>query len=82
MAQLKVKDILANLQRLKATGMSDEEIGELPVYIGDDDELNGIHTAWYCHSVDGKNEDDEDFIEMIDANCCNVKFDSKAILIS
>ena len=63
-------------------GMSDEEIGELPVYIGNDEELNGIHTAFYCEHIACDKAEDSEYIGMIDADCCNVKLDGRAILIS
>lgn len=72
MAQLKVKDILALLKLLKKAGMSDGEIGNLPVYIGNDEELNGIHTAYRCEHIACDKAEDSEYIDMID----------KAILIS
>lgn len=54
----------------------------MPIYIGDDDELNGIHTAWYANIISGDNKDDEYFIEMINNNRGNIKFSGKAILIT
>ena len=82
MEQLKMKNILKVIADLQAQGMSLEEIAELPVYIGDDDELNGIHTGWYAQLVDPNNEDDADFIELINEDCCNIEMQGKAILIS
>jgi len=43
------------------------------VFIGEDDELNGIHMAWYCEDIDN--------IEFADLMTSRVVFD-KAILIS
>lgn len=82
MDQLKVGNILKFVAELKADGMSAEEISELPVYLGRDDELNGIHTAWYTNLVDPDNEDDADFIELINEDHCNVELKGKALLIS
>lgn len=82
MEQLKMKNILKLISDLKETGMSLEEIAELPIYIGDDDELNGIHTGWYAQLIDPDSEDDADFIELINEDCCNVDMEGKAILIS
>ena len=39
--QLKMKDITNYIIKLKNEGMSLEEINELPIYLGNDDELNG-----------------------------------------
>ena len=86
MKQLTVGNILAFVKQLKDDGMSASEIRDLPVYIGDDDELNGIHCAWYTNIVDADNDEDEDnvyTVEMINENRCNIKLEKgKAILIS
>lgn len=55
-----------------------EDVLEMPVYIGDDDELNGIHCAWFCEKV---SKDDEDVVEMINERAGNYKFKGNAILI-
>lgn len=80
MSQLKLSDVLNLITHLNQSGMSFDEIAELPIYIGDDDELNGIHTAWYVEKVD--EEDSKYTIDLINMNRGNVKFNSKAILIS
>lgn len=84
MNQLKIKDITKMIIALKNKGMSLEEINELPIYIGNDDELNGIHCAWYCETVD-KNSTDEDeqyLIEMINEDShCN-ELQGMGVLIS
>ena len=82
--QLKVRDFTNMIVRLKQSGMSLEEINELPIYIGDDDELNGIHCAWYCQEIDS-NDDDEDtqyLVEMINNYGSNNELKGKGILIS
>lgn len=79
MKQLTMCEIFGLVEHLKAQGMADEEIKALPVYIGDDEELNGIHTAYYCEQIDG-NDEDIDFL--INADSCNIKLSGKAILIS
>ena len=43
MKQLTVGNLLAFIKQLKDEGMGLTEISNLPIYIGDDDELNGIH---------------------------------------
>ena len=80
--QLKMDNILAFCSELRAQGMTMEEIKELPIYIGDDDELNGIHCAWYTNLVDANNTEDEDFVEMINEDRGNIKLNGSAILIS
>ena len=82
MSQLKLGSVLRIVGELQNDGMSLKDIAELPIYIGRDDELNGIHTAWYANVVSEDNEDDAYFIEMINEDHCNIKFNKKAILIS
>ena len=82
MNQLKMGVILKLISELKEEGMSLSEIAELPVYIGDDDELNGIHTAWYAEPINPEEENYQWMIEMINENRNNVKIEGKAILIS
>lgn len=64
--------------------MTMEEIKDLPIYLGDDDELNGIHTGWALDFIDSNNTTDEDewMIEMINEDRFNVKLDGKAVVIS
>lgn len=80
--QLKMNDILAFCGALRAQGMTMEEIRALPIYLGDDDELNGIHCGWYTNLVDPNNPEDSDIVEMINEDRCNIKIKGKAILIS
>ena len=82
MKQLTLGVILQLVSNLKKEGMTIKEITELPVYIGNDDELNGIHTAWYVQPIDSNKEDDADFVELINEDRCNFEIKGKAILIS
>lgn len=86
MEQLTLGEILKFAKELKANGMTDKEIKSLPIYLGDDDELNGIHCGWYTDLVDTNNIDDMNtigLIELINENRCNIKLETgKAILIS
>ena len=84
MDQLTINDILALCARLRGTGMTMEEIKALPIYLGNDDELNGIHTGWALDFVDSHNTTDEDefLVEMINEDSQNIKLDGKAVLIS
>ena len=85
MEQLKLGDILKFVKELKANGMTDKEIKSLPIYLGDDDELNGIHCGWYTNLVDADSDDEQDecFVEMINDSWGNNKLEKgKAILIS
>ena len=82
MNQLTFGVVMKLIAELKKRGYSDEQIAALPVYIGDDDELNGIHTAWYADLIDVNNENDEDFVEMINGSSGNIQLTDRAILIS
>lgn len=84
MDQLTIGDVLAFIRQLTDNGMSLKEIGELPIYIGNDDELNGIHCAWCTDFVDSEsdNEDTQYLVDLINERRCNLKLDGKAILIS
>lgn len=67
MEQLKVKDILRKIKNIKAVmELTDEEIEEMPIYLGDDEELNGIHIGWYINFIDPKEKEDKYIAEMID----------------
>lgn len=84
MEQLKLKDIIGLYVRLRESGMSEKEVIELPIYIGNDDELNGIHTAWYCEGLNSedKNENMSYLVELINEDHHNRKLNGKGILIS
>ena len=82
MKQLTLGVILQLASELKKEGMTTKEITELPIYIGNDDELNGIHTAWYVQPVDPDKEDDADFVELINEDHHNIEIKGKSILIS
>ena len=82
MKQLTLKEIMNLISELKSAGYSETEIAKMPVYIGDDDELNGIHTAWYGQIVDSNNNNDADFINLINEDFGNIKINGRAVLIS
>ena len=86
MKQLTLGNILGRVSNLVKAGMTMKEICELPVYIGDDDELNGIHCAWFTNLVDANDTEDEDnayTVELINERDGNYKLEKgKAILIS
>ncbi|MEE1084962.1 MAG: hypothetical protein UH850_14645 [Paludibacteraceae bacterium] len=82
MEQLTIDNILAFCAELRKQGMTMEEIKALPIYLGNDDELNGIHCGWYTNLVDINNEEDEDLIELINEDRHNIELKGKAILIS
>ena len=82
MKQLTMGAIMALISELKEKGMSLKEIAELPVYLGRDDELNGIHTGWYANYIDAENPDDASFFELIEEDNTNIKGNDKAVLFS
>ena len=82
MNQLTLGDILDFAAQLRRNDMSLEEFRNLPIYLGQDDELNGIHTGWYVNLIDSDEEEDADFVELINEDRCNIKLNGKAILIS
>ena len=82
MKQLTLGAIMDFATQLRRGGMSLEEFRNLPVYLGNDDELNGIHCAWYTNVVDENNPEDADFVELINEDRCNIELKGKAILIS
>lgn len=82
MEQLTMGGILNVINFLKNKGMTEQEIAALPIYLGSDDECNGIHTGWYVDMIDPDDEGCQWMIEMIEEDCCNVEFKGKSILIS
>ena len=84
MKQLTLGDVLDFAADLRRKGMKLEELRALPIYIGDDDELNGIHCAWYVEDIDANSNDEnmQYVIEMINEDRGNFEITGKAILIS
>lgn len=84
MEQLKIKDILDLVLRLEKSGMSLTNIRELPIYLGDDDELNGIHNGWIIDLIDSEDDDEYNayLIELINKNYGTTQLKGKGILIS
>ncbi len=85
MKRLTLGDILEFAEVLKKErGLSEADVKALPVYIGDDDELNGIHCGWNCSIVDADDEYDANLVEMINERRSNYKLEGRdsAILIS
>lgn len=81
MKQLMLNDIYEMCLDLKRKGY---DLKDLPVYLGDDEELNGIHTAWYNEFIDSKedNEEVQFVVDMINDTTGNIKLSDKGILIS
>ena len=53
MGQVILKDLIRLVEECKKGNIP----LDTPVFIGDDDELNGIHCAWYAHTVSKKDKD-------------------------
>lgn len=81
MSQLTLGVILDTVEELKRN-MTDEEIKALPIYLGDDDELNGIHCGWYVDVLTEGDPLSESMIELINEDGGNIQFQNKAILVS
>ena len=56
--QLTLGRLALFLDRVKAAHPDDWH--EIPVYLGDDDELNGTHCAWYTNYIPTADKDDEE----------------------
>ena len=85
MDQLTVGALLETLLDIKNNQeMNIQDFMKLPIYLGRDDELNGIHTGWCVDILDTAftNENDQYLIEMINEDRTNVPIKGKAILIS
>ena len=80
--QLTMQSILEVALKLKEQGL---DLSKIRVFLGNDDELNGIHNAWYCELITNNGQEDNDFIvDLIneDYNNNKVEKDEKFILIS
>lgn len=51
-SQCTVKDLRRLLKQIDELPLSEKEKDQIQIYLGDDDELNGIHTGWYAEIVD------------------------------
>ena len=81
MNQLKLRNIYELIVKLQQN-MTLNEILDLPIYLGDDDELNGIHNGWYVQVIESKLEDDRDIVELINSNYGTTTLKDRGILIS
>ena len=80
--QLTMEKILNVALAMKQKGI---DLSKIRVFLGNDDELNGIHNAWYCELITNNGQEDNDFIvDLIneDYNNNKVEKDEKFILIS
>ena len=80
--QLTMEKILNVALAMKQKGI---DLSKIKVFLGNDDELNGIHNAWYCELITNNGQEDNDFIvDLIneDYNNNKVEKDEKFILLS
>lgn len=79
--QLTMQDILDLAIKLKGQGVN---LSKLKIYLGDDEELNGVHNAWYCELVENNGEEENNLVvDLINENIGNYVEDfEKFILIS
>lgn len=69
MKQLTMNDIYNLCNMLQSRGY---DLSKLRVYLGNDDELNGIHNGWYCELVENKGEEEDNLIvDLINENIGN-----------
>lgn len=83
---LTIGDLKKHFNHIKKTrGLTDKEFANIPIYIGDDDELNGIHSAFFVNTVDPDNNTDEDneyYLSLIEERIGSVPIEGLSLLIS
>ena len=65
----------------KSLEQKGEDLSQYQVYLGQDDELNGIHTCWFTNLLDNS-EESRPLLDMIVEDYGNVEFRGKGILLS
>ena len=79
--QLTMQSILEVALKLEKQGL---DLSKIRVFLGNDDELNGVHNAWFCELVENDGEEENNcIVDLINENIGNnVKENEKFILIS
>ena len=79
--QLTMQSILEVALKLEKQGL---DLSKIRVFLGNDDELNGIHNAWFCELVENDGEEENNcIVDLINENIGNnVEENEKFILIS
>ena len=79
--QLTMQSILEVALKLEEQGL---DLSKIRVFLGNDDELNGVHNAWFCELVENDGEEENNMIvDLINENIGNnVEENEKFILIS
>ena len=79
--QLTMQSILEVALKLEEQGL---DLSKIRVFLGNDDELNGVHNAWFCELVENNEKEKNNYI--VDLNNenigNNVEENEKFILIS
>ncbi len=81
MGQMTIGSLLEIIDKLKEN-YSEEQIKNLPIYIGGDDELNSIHTCFFSQLLNFEDDEDVDYFEMINERSANCPAEGLAFLIS
>lgn len=82
MEQLNAQDLYTILDNFKNKGIN---LKEIQVYLGNDDELNGIHNGWNITPIINKREISEDndyFLDMIEEDYSTSDLKMKGVVIS
>lgn len=81
MKQLTMQDLKVFIQELENKGY---DLDKIQVYLGDDDELNGVHNAWNLNLLDKGhlNEDTQYVFDLIEENYGTSELKKIGVLIS
>lgn len=82
MEQLTLNDLYVFCQNFANKGF---DLKEIQVYLGNDDELNGIHNGWFITPImnkQGISENNDYFIDMINNDSHCSKLEMKGVVIS
>ena len=76
-----MQSILEVALKLEEQGL---DLSKIRVFLGNDDELNGVHNAWFCELVENDGEEENNcIVDLINENIGNnVEENEKFILIS
>ena len=79
MKSLTGQDVYNKLRELKNNNIRLENV---VIYIGDDEELNGIHSAFFFNNIsEMEDKEKQYYADMINENYGNIKYDEDKINI-
>ena len=78
---LTVGELLSVIDSYKKEGMTQKELDSLKIYIGRGEELNGIQLGWNIDLIKENDKHSQDYINIINEDCCNRPFEKSAIII-